>query len=127
MIFVSNYINAERPKILLPKVDVIFKLIFGDKRNEEILVDFLKSVLDLSDDEYQSISFDDPHLKREDIDDKLGIVDVLIRRRAEKSFMWKYKYWNRMILPNASRIIIRRCWWHRKGRAMITSLSGRLL
>lgn len=65
-------------KILLPKVDVIFRLLFGDKRNIEILIAFLKSVLDLGDDEYGKITFKDTHLKRETKGDKLGIVDILL-------------------------------------------------
>ena len=72
------------PKILLPKVDVIFKLLFGDKRNEEILIDFLKSVLDLSDDEYEPIALEDTHLKRETVDDKLGVVDVKLTTKNKK-------------------------------------------
>jgi len=71
-------------KILLPKVDVIFRLLFGDKRNIEILKDFLKSVLDLADDEYESISLEDTHLKRETVDDKLGIVDVRLTTKSGK-------------------------------------------
>ena len=43
-------------KILLPKVDVIFKLLFGDNRNKEILIDFLQSVLNLPDEEYEEIT-----------------------------------------------------------------------
>jgi len=80
----SDDANKVRPKILLPKVDVIFKLLFGDKRNEEILIDFLNSVLDLPDGEYESISLDDTHLKREDMDDKLGIVDVRLTTTSGK-------------------------------------------
>ena len=71
-------------KILLPKVDVIFKLLFGDKRNSEILIDFLKSVLDLDESEYESISIEDTHLKRETVDDKLGIVDVKLTTKSGK-------------------------------------------
>ena len=80
----SNDITTPRPKILLPKVDVIFKLLFGDKRNSEILIDFLKSVLNISDDEYESITLEDTHLKRETIDDKLGIVDVRLTTKNGK-------------------------------------------
>ena len=71
-------------KILLPKVDVIFKLLFGDERNSEILIDFLKSVLNLADDEYESITLEDTHLKRETVDDKLGIVDVKLKTKNGK-------------------------------------------
>ena len=77
-------IAAPRPKILPPKVDVVFKLLFGDKRNIEILIDFLKSVLNLSEDEYETITLEDTHLKRETVDDKLGIVDVRLTTKSGK-------------------------------------------
>jgi predicted transposase/invertase (TIGR01784 family) len=76
--------NTENIKILLPKVDVIFKLLFGDKRNIEILRDFLKAVLNLSEDEYETITLEDTHLKRETVDDKLGIVDVRLTTKSGK-------------------------------------------
>jgi predicted transposase/invertase (TIGR01784 family) len=65
--------------ILSPKTDAIFKLLFGDKRNIDILVDFLKSVLDLEEDEYTDITIGDPYLKPENIDDKFGILDVKLQ------------------------------------------------
>ena len=71
-------VNMMTRKLLRPKVDVVFKLLFGDQRNVEILTEFLKSILSISDEEYKSITFGDPHLKREKLDDKLGIVDVLV-------------------------------------------------
>ena len=80
----SNENKADKPKILLPKVDVIFKLLFGDKRNIEILIDFLKSVLNISEDEYEKITIEDTHLKRETVDDKLGIVDVKLTTKTGK-------------------------------------------
>ena len=69
-------------KILLPKVDVIFKLLFGDSHNKEILIDFLQSVLNLPDEEYEHITIVDPYLKRETLDDKLGIVDVKLNMKS---------------------------------------------
>lgn len=76
--------NIENVKILLPKVDVIFKLLFGDKRNIEILRNFLKAVLNLPEDEYEAITLEDTHLKRETIDDKMGIVDVRLTTKSGK-------------------------------------------
>ena len=78
----ENDIIANRPKILPPKADVVFKMLFGDERNIDILVDFLKSVLDISEDEYEKITLTDTHLKRETIDDKLGIVDVKLTTKS---------------------------------------------
>ena len=46
-----------------PKYDVVFKCIFG-KEHIPVLIDFLKTVLDLPADEYQEISVLDPHLSR---------------------------------------------------------------
>jgi len=65
-------------KILLLPVtsDFIFKLIFGDQRNVDILAAFLRAVLDIPDEEYDRLVIVDPHIKKESIDDKYGILDV---------------------------------------------------
>jgi predicted transposase/invertase (TIGR01784 family) len=79
-----NTDNKPKLKILLPKIDVIFKMLFGDARNSDLLLSFLKSVLTLPADEYESIAIVDPQLKRETIDDKLGIVDVKVNTKSGK-------------------------------------------
>jgi len=67
---------------LLPVVsDYIFKLIFGDQRNVDILAEFLKSVLDIPDDEYDSITIVDPYVKKESKEDKYGILDVKLNTK----------------------------------------------
>ena len=38
---------AEHKELLSVKLDLVFKLIFGDQRNTDILSSFLKSVLDI--------------------------------------------------------------------------------
>jgi predicted transposase/invertase (TIGR01784 family) len=70
--------------ILSPKSDFIFKLIFGDERNIDILQSFLQAVLDLPASEYEEITIIDPHLKRENEDDKLGIIDIKLRTKSGK-------------------------------------------
>jgi predicted transposase/invertase (TIGR01784 family) len=70
--------------ILSPKSDYIFKLIFGDERNIDVLQSFLQSVLDLPPEEYQKISIVDPHLKREDEFDKLAVLDVKVHTVSGK-------------------------------------------
>jgi predicted transposase/invertase (TIGR01784 family) len=73
--------------LMLPKVDVAFKLLFGDERSKNILADFLKSVLpELADEEFEELTIVDPHLKREFIDDKLEIQDVKVRTSGGKVF-----------------------------------------
>lgn len=70
--------------LLSPKSDFIFKLIFGDQRNVDILAAFLQSVLDLPEKEYTKLTVVDPHLKPETADDKLGILDVKIHTKSGK-------------------------------------------
>ena len=69
-------------KSLLPvKSDFVFKRIFGDQRNIEILAEFLKSFLDIPDDEYEHLTIVDPHIKKESDDDKYGILDIKINTK----------------------------------------------
>jgi predicted transposase/invertase (TIGR01784 family) len=66
-------------KPLLPvKNDFVFKLIFGDQRNVDILAAFLKSVLDIPEEEYGQLTIIDPYVKKESEDDKYGILDVKV-------------------------------------------------
>jgi len=69
---------------LSPKSDIMFKLLFGDERSVELLTDFLKSVLRLPADDYDEVSIVDPHLLREFMGDKLGILDVKVKTKSQK-------------------------------------------
>jgi predicted transposase/invertase (TIGR01784 family) len=71
-------------QILSPKSDMIFRRIFGVQENADILGGFLKSVLDLPEDEYERLTIVDPHLLRDSPDDKLGILDVKLHSRSGK-------------------------------------------
>ena len=67
----------DNKKPLLPvKSDFVFRRIFGDQRNVDILGAFLRSVLDIPDDEYGHLTIIDPHLKKESRKDKYAILDV---------------------------------------------------
>jgi len=66
------------------KSDVIFRLFFADERNKGLLINFLKSIINLPDDEYQRIEFVDPSLLREYPGDKLGIIDVKLHTKSHK-------------------------------------------
>jgi predicted transposase/invertase (TIGR01784 family) len=70
-------------EILPPIDDWIFKLLFGDERNKSILIDLLKSFIELPSEEYE-LTFLDTHLKPESEDDKLGIVDVKVKTKSGK-------------------------------------------
>jgi predicted transposase/invertase (TIGR01784 family) len=58
------------------KSDVVFRLFYADERNEAYLVGFLKSMLDLPDEDYKKLEVADPHLLGEYNGDKLSIIDV---------------------------------------------------
>jgi predicted transposase/invertase (TIGR01784 family) len=68
---------------LSPTNDFVFKKVFGE--NMAVLSDFLKAVLDLPDEEYQGLMVVDPHLRRESLEDKYGVLDVKIKTKSQKS------------------------------------------
>jgi predicted transposase/invertase (TIGR01784 family) len=69
----------DNKKPILPvKSDFIFKLIFGDQRNVDILAAFLRSVLDIPSEEYDRLTIVDSYIKKESEDDKYGILDVKV-------------------------------------------------
>ena len=70
------------PRLLPVISDFVFKLIFGDQRNIDILAEFLKAVLDIPDSEYDRIAIVDPHVKKESLDDKYGILDVKVHTKS---------------------------------------------
>ncbi|MCL1991891.1 MAG: Rpn family recombination-promoting nuclease/putative transposase [Spirochaetes bacterium] len=76
--------EAEECKItvfLSPTIDLLFKLIFGDAKSVAILIGFLKAVLGLPAEEFESIEIVNPHLLQEHLDDKLGILDLKVKTK----------------------------------------------
>ena len=76
----------EKGDILPVKIknDAIFRLFFADERNEESLIGFLKSVLNLPEEDYDEIEIADPHLLPEFVGDKLAIIDVKLHTKNQK-------------------------------------------
>jgi predicted transposase/invertase (TIGR01784 family) len=70
-------------EILPPTDDWIFKLLFGDERNKSMLIDLLRSFLELPQEEYELV-FLNTNLKQEAEDDKLGILDVKVQTTSGK-------------------------------------------
>ena len=64
--------------------DFVFKMIFGDARNIDILANFLKAVLPLPPDEFDYLTIVDPFIKRETEKDKMSIVDVKVHTTSDK-------------------------------------------
>lgn len=75
--------NVMDKSLLSPTNDFVFKKIFAE--HDQILVDFLKSVLDLNHEDYQSLIIVDPHIRRESIEDKEAILDIKIKLKDGKA------------------------------------------
>jgi predicted transposase/invertase (TIGR01784 family) len=69
---------------LSPKNDLVFKLLFGERKRLKILRNFLQAVLDLPAEEYSRLVIVDPHLRGEHPDDKLGVLDVKVHTTTGK-------------------------------------------
>lgn len=62
--------------IMSPKVDFAFKLLFGDEKNKDLLIELLATILKLPKENFQGIELLNTELLREFKDDKKGILDV---------------------------------------------------
>ena len=64
--------------LMNPKVDFVFKCIFGNEKQPEILISFLNGVFDLPyEKRIVKVEIENPHLKKEEIEDKYSILDKL--------------------------------------------------
>jgi len=75
MIVEGELCNDELPEILPPKDDIVFKMLFGDERNEKTLIAFLDVVLRKR---IKKIDFRNPINKQRSEADKLSILDVKV-------------------------------------------------
>ena len=83
----------ENKTLLSVKSDYIFKLIFGDQRNVDILANFLLSVLDIPAEEYESLTVVDPHVKKESEQDKYGVLDVRVNSKSGNVIHCEIQLW----------------------------------
>jgi predicted transposase/invertase (TIGR01784 family) len=73
--------------LMLLKVDIAFKLLFGDERSKNILADLLKAIIpEPAEEEFEELTIVNPQLKREFNGDKLEILDVKVRAAGGKVF-----------------------------------------
>ena len=68
--------------LMLPKIDFVFKLIFGDERHKEITIAFLSAVLEAPKGELAEVEIINTELLREFKEDKKGILDVRVKTRG---------------------------------------------
>ena len=65
-------------QIVKPKIDVVFKKLFGDPANEHILKAFIASMLGIDKNRITEISFDNVEMIPDFADEKFGRVDVKV-------------------------------------------------
>ncbi len=65
--------------LLIPKMDIIFKRIFGDERNKKILISLLNAVLGIKKSELLDLTILNNELLPEFQNEKQGILDMRIR------------------------------------------------
>ena len=70
--------------LMSPKVDFVFKLIFGDEKNKDLLIAFLSAVLGMPVEDFEGIEIINSELLREFAEDKKGILDVRAKTKHGK-------------------------------------------
>ncbi|NMA62822.1 MAG: Rpn family recombination-promoting nuclease/putative transposase, partial [Syntrophomonadaceae bacterium] len=67
-------------EMLDPKVDVVFKQIFGAEENKHILISLLNAVLGWTgEQQITAVQILNPYLEQEYIDDSYGILDIKVQ------------------------------------------------
>ncbi len=65
--------------LMSPKNDFVFKTIFGDEKNKDILISFLSAIMKIETDKFEDLKFMNTELPREFIEDRMGILDVRVK------------------------------------------------
>lgn len=85
------------------KNDYAFKRLLGAEENKAILQDFLEIVLDIPHEEIEDIELLDKELKKDQLDEKTGILDVKVRLKnktiinIEIQNLWDESFVNRTL------------------------------
>ena len=69
--------GTQKTKLLSPKLDVVFQSLFGEVGNERITKEFLEAILERKIEEVDLSG--NIVLRRENVEDKMGVLDVLAK------------------------------------------------
>ncbi len=72
-----------RLEILSPKIDFVFKRIFGNERNPKILISFLNAVIK-PEDLIKSVQIMNTDIEKESIEDKFSRLDIKAKTNKDK-------------------------------------------
>ena len=70
--------------ILSPRIDVVFKMLFTPKSNEDILTDFLAAVLDIEASDISDVKILNGEILPDDITKKFSRLDILLSVKGKK-------------------------------------------
>jgi predicted transposase/invertase (TIGR01784 family) len=69
--------REEKIELMNPKIDFVFKSIFGNEKHPEILISFLNAVFGYTDEKkIVKVQIENPNIEKEDIEDKYSILDI---------------------------------------------------
>ena len=78
--------TEQLPEIVKPKIDIIFKRIFGDIKNKEIVMRFLSDLLEIPRETMKDIHFENVELSPEYLDLKFSRLDLKIELKDVNDF-----------------------------------------
>lgn len=81
--------NVERLQIdsdfiMKPKIDVAFKMLFGEESHRSLLSSLLSAIMDMPRSTFAHLEYLNLELSRFHINDKLGVLDVRVRTEDKK-------------------------------------------
>lgn len=74
------------PEIVKPKIDIIFKRIFGEEKNKEIVMRFLSDILEIPRESMKDIHFGNVELTPEYLNLKFSRLDLKIELKDIDDF-----------------------------------------
>jgi len=67
---------------LSPKLDIVFKMIFGNEHNMDVLGDFLLTILDIPEKDVEEITVLNPFVALDEPDEKKSVLDLKVRLKS---------------------------------------------
>ncbi len=93
--------RVSRVELLSPKVDFVFKRIFGTEENKDVLAHFLNSVFEDSGEPLiADVEILNPFLEKEALSDKLAVLDVKARTESGTLINVEVQLWNNQDMEN---------------------------
>lgn len=93
--------RVSRVELLSPKVDFVFKRIFGTEENKDVLAHFLNSVFEDSGEPLiADVEILNPFLEKEALSDKLAVLDVKARTESGTLINVEVQLWNHQDMEN---------------------------